>query len=1375
MANLLEKARSALNVASSFIKNNAKTIGTGADIASASLSPTVLASKLLIPTAKKIAQNPQRAVNATKNALLETFVPTSSQFQTGNEQFSNQLKAGTYGKVAPQILEGYRSASPMSLLYRNIMANTPITNTEKISRTGGSLLPMAMQFATGMGLDPSSISAKGLGPINKLATSRNAIGKIASTGISSAVRGLPMTLTSGVETLVKGGNVGESLANDVLFDTITGGTTGGMIKALDASGYKGKIKGLGKEALKSLMAGIEVQQDPQTNGISLKFNPIRSAMGALQKGDNVSVNKLAKSQSIHPDDVSVLDQAIDVLYDKKQYAKDVYKGRNVNLKKQEALKQIQLLSDNYLTEAERDKVIQSISKKTNYKSSDEAVIKALGRRLQQKYKDAGSSDYLNPVLNNTANNVNNYSLGLVGNNVKQTNTNTLDVKDNVTKPVPSGDEIVKRLKESSVKGIQMREDKLKKEGFSPLKKESWSMMKDWVNNNILDQYSPINKSTEFLLNKPNSKLTKTELSSIGDPRTIFQMYNGIDAKSEQEIEDIFKAPLRSVSDNLDDLDVVMRLNRMKELISRNVRTELNKDEVESGIQSLANRLGPDKFAQLNQVSQQLSDSMNGLLKGLEGTRFDKKTIDKIIGGNKTYSTFEVLKHITDDIDDNGNIKNFGGSLDAGGQSPIKGFKKYKTNVDVSYIEKNGKKVRVETYDEVTGSGLETGNTLNASLKKAIKLIKYREKINTINSFLNLERYDEDNTILKKVKNTFKDNETPKGYGLIRSYVNGKAVSYLVPKDIEVAVKNLNSEQVNSFTGALRVVNNLYKAGVVTKNIVFPITNVIKDTLDASLNVLSKKDLPSLVKFWSSYPQAFMQVINKGDEYKALKRAGGLGGTRLSAIIQRPELTVEKLAGIKKKPKGVVENVKHVVNSSVGLIDEFNRIMEETTRTARYKLGKDTGESELDAAYGARNITIDFNKMGNVMKTLNSVIPFLNPAVQGTANLYNMIKENPKKATISALSFGAVPTTMLYMHNRNYEDYKDVSESEKQNYFIIMLRDRTADEITNNDKINAIKIPKGHYMKVVTNWTEETLKNIDKQDSKSLVNIAFDTINTLSPIGSPLGGKDNFRQFVGGLTPQVIKPALEQAINQNLYTGRKIVPTKLEGVDPSEQYDDRTSSISKLAGRVLNTSPLRTDALVKGYFGSVGEQAMNPTKIFSQTKNKFYGAYGNESERKAQDEIYNIQQQDATMKLKAERELKSALTANNVRSAISDKVRSGKIPREALKSILDETKLSKLMYEEYSKLKTPEEKRNFLSKQKQSGLLTKSVYDKFIKNTLLTSYTDRVLKSSNVDTRSKYLRQKLSELETKEEKINLLRDMKAKGILTKEVYKLVIAK
>jgi hypothetical protein len=78
-------------------------------------------------------------------------------------------------------------------------------------------------------------------------------------------------------------------------------------------------------------------------------------------------------------------------------------------------------------------------------------------------------------------------------------------------------------------------------------------------------------------------------------------------------------------------------------------------------------------------------------------------------------------------------------------------------------------------------------------------------------------------------------------------------------------------------------------------------------------------------------------------------------------------------------------------------------------------------------------------------------------------------------------------------------------------------------------------------------------------------------------------------------PQVVKPILEQWANKSFFTGRPIESQRLKALAPGARKDPWTSETAQLAGK-LGISPKRAEALIRGYFSTVGMFVLGMTDI-----------------------------------------------------------------------------------------------------------------------------------------------------------------------------------
>jgi hypothetical protein len=70
-------------------------------------------------------------------------------------------------------------------------------------------------------------------------------------------------------------------------------------------------------------------------------------------------------------------------------------------------------------------------------------------------------------------------------------------------------------------------------------------------------------------------------------------------------------------------------------------------------------------------------------------------------------------------------------------------------------------------------------------------------------------------------------------------------------------------------------------------------------------------------------------------------------------------------------------------------------------------------------------------------------------------------------------------------------------------------------------------------------------------------------------------------------PQALKPAIEYGMGKSFYTGRDTVSRREQQLLPEQQFRENTSEVSKMLGSGLGLSPIKIDALVQGYTGTMG--------------------------------------------------------------------------------------------------------------------------------------------------------------------------------------------
>lgn len=661
-----------------------------------------------------------------------------------------------------------------------------------------------------------------------------------------------------------------------------------------------------------------------------------------------------------------------------------------------------------------------------------------------------------------------------------------------------------------------------------------------VRSQLVDRLSPVYDFT---------KLTKN-LNPENDPYKKMRLLAGVSGKAEAFVNTKLAPILQRESKRLDDLSSLLVLDRENELIGRGLQRKRGAQDIQRGINELKTKYGEQGFAALQDSAKQIRNVGSQLLEQLHDSGIiDKQSFETIKSKNQFYAPFEAVDHIADSLE-----KGHGtGSFNVASQDAIK---------------------RIQDY---TGDVADPIETLVRKIPKVISLV---EKNKAIQSLVNLKNIDSEiyGSLIKPIKN----GEAPEGYGIVNAFINGKNQRFAVPQSVETAVKNLDADTGGILIKLGSIQAKMLRAGATTLNIGFIPVNILRDIQDSLTTELSENGAKAALQFIGSYPKAIFAAAMKNDLYNQWLASGGAQSTMTEQIFKYTPETVSELAGNKQ---GVL---KTIIRAPKMLIEFANEVGEQSTRIARFKAGVDRGESITQAAFKSRDISLDFAKAGNSIKTINQVVPFLNAGIQGSEKLMRLYKTNPKAAIATTGILFGIPSVMLYAHNSQFNDYQDIPDAEKQTNWIILARDRTPEEVQNGTPPIGIKVPKGFMARMTSSSIESAMQFIKDKDPQSFGKSALDIGSSLSPIGLPHDSQ-TLGQSLSSILPPWLQAGVEWSTNKNLFFGNSIVPQGLENLPAPEQYKETTPEIYKVAGKVLNASPLKLENTVNSTTGGVGRQ------------------------------------------------------------------------------------------------------------------------------------------------------------------------------------------
>ena len=340
--------------------------------------------------------------------------------------------------------------------------------------------------------------------------------------------------------------------------------------------------------------------------------------------------------------------------------------------------------------------------------------------------------------------------------------------------------------------------------------------------------------------------------------------------------------------------------------------------------------------------------------------------------------------------------------------------------------------------------------------------------------------------------------------------------------------------------------------------------------------------------------------------QALQRA--LGDTTLRTNMQ----VLSDANGFIGKLMGLLAVSGDLVSIPFRPISALGEAVERAPRIAQYRLEKAAGETSREAALAARNITMDFDRAGQLARVINTFVPFFNVGVQGADQLFNrdltnMVK-NPKTSARTFLFMVMIPSLVAEWYNRSYfpNEYADVPNYLKETGIPLVVG-RSPD--TPEGKPGGpqfLWLPIGENMKfaqtLFTNAVDKVLqqkpelleplglKNPDKGPPRSWDDIGRSIFNIVLPsqVSSPQE-----------ITSPVGKTTIELLTNRDLFRGMNIVPDPLHALPPEEQVRPWTTALSRGIGRVLGVSPAKVEYAILNVTGGAGKAVLSGTDFLAR--------------------------------------------------------------------------------------------------------------------------------------------------------------------------------
>ena len=492
--------------------------------------------------------------------------------------------------------------------------------------------------------------------------------------------------------------------------------------------------------------------------------------------------------------------------------------------------------------------------------------------------------------------------------------------------------------------------------------------------------------------------------------------------------------------------------------------------------------------------------------------------------------------------------------------PLGGLSVDEMSADTSLYPTGGAGMSIygDTTRRAKGRASEANNVLAQAIAQNAAVHAKARKNEALSSLYNLVE-NNPNTKVWKISN-----EVPfDAQSAVGVRVNGeqKFIVFTNP-DHAKALKNMGVEKLDLFSKIMRSFSGFLRRSFTTANPEFIISNFARDIQSALFNAMAEADIPGgqiqskyiatkiIERVKQTLPALLKGAVGKDLDpemaayFEEFKEDGGQTGWGFVKDVGTIAAEIEAEVNEKNKAQKARE---WMMKNSIDVVENVNDAFENSIRLAAYMEARKAGTSREKAAELAKNITVNFNRSGELGAVANAWYMFFNASVQGTVRLArslgtlkNVRKPNGELESwhkrlngAQKMAFGLSLTTgMLTAINLAMSDededgvlfYNKIPDYEKERNLIIMY-----------DGQNYLKIPLPYGFNVFANMGSAMAEVAGGQRDMTdagmfILNSAFSSFSPIS-FGQ---SKDAAKYLAKGATPTIFKPLVDIAVNESYF-------------------------------------------------------------------------------------------------------------------------------------------------------------------------------------------------------------------------------------------------
>lgn len=391
-----------------------------------------------------------------------------------------------------------------------------------------------------------------------------------------------------------------------------------------------------------------------------------------------------------------------------------------------------------------------------------------------------------------------------------------------------------------------------------------------------------------------------------------------------------------------------------------------------------------------------------------------------------------------------------------------------------------------------------------------------------------------------------------------------------------AMKNLDIAPMNKVLQVANTATKFMAMLLTARNPEFWLTNFSRDIQGALINLDSTEAEGMQARMLANLPLAFkgMHAVVRGGTNsqwaryaKELQEAGGMTG-----YIQSFENSDKRMADLQKQIDRMQQgkaDPRRLARLALDFIDDYNDIIENAVRLSAFQAARQAGVSTARAASIAKNITVNFNRKGNLTPTVNALYMFFNASVQGTARLVQAVATSRRTQAV----VGSIAVLGFVMDLVNRMMAGDDEETRRNRYDLIPEYEKSRNWIFMNP------MRPGEYVKVPLPLGPHIFHNagrllsdaMNRKDKRNASEYGWSMAGIFLDAFSPLGASQSVGQLIA---PSILDPVVQVAENKS-FTGGPVYKAADKGfgkTDPKPAYTrhfENTPDVWVGASKALN--------------------------------------------------------------------------------------------------------------------------------------------------------------------------------------------------------------